>query len=248
MKRISQVRQVRFGQGSAGLHLSLAGRLADFSKVQTMNLSEKYRPRCLDDVLAQDKAKTVIRVVLSRGWGGQAWWITGNSGTGKTTLAWIIAQIGADKANIIELAGREINPAMIAEFKRRWMYVAYGEKRGYALIVNDAHGLSKPVIEIFLNWLENLRPNVIVIFTTTRDGNDLFEDTQMDSGPFASRCINLNLASRDLCRPFAARVKEIARIEGLDGKPANDYQALLKQCRNNMRKALFAVQKGEMLT
>ena len=117
---------------------------------------------------------------------------------------------------------------------------------GYALIVNEAHGLTKPVIEILLDVLENLPDNVLVVFTTTRDGQDLFEE-QLDSGPFASRCINITLASRGLCEPFAERAKAIAKREGLDGKPISDYIRLMKNCRNNLRMALQQIEAGAML-
>jgi replication-associated recombination protein RarA len=210
-----------------------------------MNLPEKYRPRCLEEVLAQDKAKAMIRTLTARSWGGRGWWITGQSGAGKTTLAHIIAQQGADKFNVREIVARQLTPSIIAELQRQWMYVAMGDKPGYCLIVNEAHGLTKPVIEILLDVIENLRDNVCIIFTTTRDGNDLFEE-QLDSSPFASRCIQLSLASRGLCEPFAKRVQEIAEKEGLNGKPFSEYIKLLKEYRNNFRAALQAVESGRM--
>ena len=52
-----------------------------------MNLYEKYRPQTFEEVLGQDKAVAKIRRIIDRGWGGQAFWISGASGTGKTTLA-----------------------------------------------------------------------------------------------------------------------------------------------------------------
>ena len=57
----------------------------------TTTLFEKYRPKTFDEVLGQDKAIHKIELLLARGWGGRAWWISGASGAGKTTLARIIA-------------------------------------------------------------------------------------------------------------------------------------------------------------
>ena len=74
--------------------------------------------------------------------------------------------------------------------------------------MNESHGLTKPVIEILLDTPENIPTKVVVIFTTTNEGNGLFEE-QVDVGPFASRCVDIHLTSRGLCEPFAQRIKAL---------------------------------------
>lgn len=211
-----------------------------------MRLDEKYRPTTFQDVVGQEKAVKVISRLTANCWGGRAYWFSGGSGSGKTTMARIIAGIGADDLYITEIVGRQLTPSALKRIKDQWIYIPMSEKSGYALIVNESHGLTKPVIEILLDVLENLPQNVVVIFTTTKEGNDFFEE-QLDSSPFASRCINIRMASRGLCEPFAQRVKEIASIEGLDGKPIDDYIRLMKRCRNNLRMALSEIEAGAML-
>jgi DNA-binding NtrC family response regulator len=53
----------------------------------TMQLTEKYRPATWSDVVGQDKIVGRIRQLAQRGLAGRAYWITGQSGTGKTTIA-----------------------------------------------------------------------------------------------------------------------------------------------------------------
>ncbi|HUU97893.1 MAG TPA: hypothetical protein VM487_19320, partial [Phycisphaerae bacterium] len=94
---------------------------------------------------------------------------------------------------------------------------------------------------------EHLPSHVVVIFTTTRDGQDaLFED-HIDAHPLLSRCVQIALTNQGLAQAFAKRARQIADAEGVNGKPESAYIRLVQRCRNNMREVLQAVESGEML-
>lgn len=211
-----------------------------------MQLHEQYRPSAWADVVGQDKVVAKVKGLAKRGLAGRAFWIAGQSGTGKTTIARLIANDVADDLAMCELDATALTVSDLVGIEREMQYTALGTKQGRAYIVNEAHGLRKPVIRQLLVLLERLPQHVVVIFTTTIDGQEsLFEDCD-DANPLLSRCIRLDLSRRGVAEPFAARAKEIAEREGLDGRPMAQYLELVRQHRNNLRSVLQAIEAGEM--
>lgn len=211
------------------------------------SLCEQNRPKTLPDVLGQPKAIKMIQRIMERGIGGRALWISGASGTGKTSIARIVASSIADDLYVSEYdSADQLTVPELDKIEQDMSYFAFG-KGGKAIIINEAHGLRKQTIRRLLGILERIPKHIVFIFTTTKQGESkLFEDN-IDANPLLSRCTKIELTNQGLAKVFAKHCRDIATGENLNGKAIESYVKLAARCKNNCRMMLSEIESGCML-
>jgi DNA polymerase-3 subunit gamma/tau len=179
--------------------------------------------------------------------GGESLLFAGPSGTGKTTLAWLIAKaLGADKWSITELDGEACGVDAVRRVANTIELGAWGDSSAWRVwIVNECHEIAPKAVQAFLTLLEGLPERRLFMFTTTKDIEaGLFGDF---TEPFASRCKVFAFTNQGLAQSFAAKARQIAEAEGLNGKPESAYLRLVQDCHNNMRRVLQRIGSREMM-
>ena len=74
------------------------------------NLPDKYCPQRFEDVIGQEAAiKMLKRERDTGGYGGKVYWFAAPTGTGKGTLAWIMANDMAESNNVREVDAQDVN-------------------------------------------------------------------------------------------------------------------------------------------
>ena len=98
-------------------------------------------------------------------------WVTGDSGTGKSTAARLIASEIADDYAVVEIDAQDLGMDRVREFERMCQFKPLG-KGCHVFICNEAHGLSSKVVSRLQTLLEqdNVQRNSTWIFTTTFQG------------------------------------------------------------------------------
>ena len=217
-----------------------------------MQLADEYRPNGWDEVAGQDNAVASIQRVLARGVGGRAFWLTGLSGSGKTTMALLIAgEVSSDLARE-ECEAGALTPAKLRDLERTYACkpLPMDGKVGWAIICNEAHRLRRDTVAALLDVLERLPSYVTWCFTTTKQGKaSLFEDDKSgDCAPLVSRCTEIVLEDgQKTNEALAVRAKLVSERAGLDVYPDWVYRCGIDDCQGNLRALLQRIESGQLV-
>lgn len=170
-------------------------------------LTTKYRPYDLDQVFGQDDACNALEAALERG-SSRSFLLSGPSGTGKTTLARIVARLmNCNDRDVQELDAATytgVDDVRAIQSAMQFMPMM-GERR--AVILDEAHRLSKQAWDACLKSIEE-PPEHLVWFVCT---------TELRKVPVTikRRCLHVEL------RPVPVELlvqllNDIAAMEGLE--------------------------------
>ena len=213
-------------------------------------LYRKYRPQGFDDVVGQEPVVRTLRNAVSSGNVRQAYLFAGPRGTGKTSLARILAKAlncahgptpdpdGTCHACVAIAAGTSLDVVEmdaasqrgiddIREIRER-VVLQPVEGRYKVYILDEAHQLTDAAFNALLKLIEEPPPHLVFVFCTT--------ELQKMLGTVRSRCQTFVL-SRPRLPEIVRYLKTVAEGEGIEA-PEAALALIARSARGSFRDAV----------
>jgi DNA polymerase III subunit gamma/tau len=166
------------------------------SNNEEFELHKKYRPSSLDDVYGQDAIKKILSSKIENNKIPHAILLHGTKGTGKTTLARILANIIESDVSKEELEAFVLNEMDVARYNGvdairakmdslKYKSITSNGTGKKILILDEVHRASKAFYDAMLKQLEEPKDHVYWILCST--------EYNKIPGTIADRCMQFNL-------------------------------------------------------
>lgn len=212
----------------------------DFDFPET--LTEKYKPHAFADFVGLEKIRKQMSALAAKPFASN-WYFVGPSGTGKTSMAFAVAN--AIPAEVHHIPSKECTADTVRELVRQCHYAprmadTWKPCKMHAIIADEADQMSYAAQQAFLSVLDftNRPPNTIILFT----GNAL--ETLEDR--FLSRCQKLEFSSYGISAQVSALLEKIWTLETDNPVDRPNFARLVKESNNNVREALMRLQSEIM--
>ncbi|HVZ76148.1 MAG TPA: DNA polymerase III subunit gamma/tau [Candidatus Paceibacterota bacterium] len=177
-----------------------------------MALYRAYRPAAFKDVRGQEEVVSVLEAAVKKGDIAHAYLFAGGRGTGKTSMARILARaVGTQDEDIYEMdaaSNRGIDE--IRELREGVATLPFSSKYKF-YIIDEAHALTKDAWGAFLKTLEEPPAHAVFVLATT----------ELDRVPetIRSRCqvFQFKKPSQEILKKLVA---DVAKKEGVALAPA----------------------------